>query len=303
MKNKRQFIKKLTIVVPVFLIMGCLLFFVTSFTIAHAQQSSQVEKIGSDSEQALQLQINDLSNKVTALNDMGGQIQSLTTTILSSNSSSPNESTLNEIKNITSTTNTLNSEIDSLETQVAELQDKYQSQGGIPDLVDSLQEQIADLQNKIKVSETTIGNATTTINGLNITFIMNNLELPKTGSSIQNDAQFAIKIFNSTSSAISNIDLTGTISSSKGFLGNLAAAYPKLADGAGLCSYVFYLDRSTIMHFEAFGNGKASLSLPANGSITLRPKLSLLASKDSSLPDMTVTIALAAISYDNTATK
>jgi hypothetical protein len=300
-----QLIKKLSIVIIICLIMGCFLYFITSFTISRSGQSSQVENIGSNSEQELQLQINDLSHKLSELNVIVGQIQTQTKAISTPNSSSPNERTINEIKNITSNTNNLSTEVDSLEMQLAELQNNYKSQveNNIPILLDSLQEQVTNLQNKLKATETTIGNSSTTINGLNIIFITNNLEIKTTSSSIQNDAQFAIKIFNNTNSAITNIDLTGTITSSKGFLGNLAVGYPKLADGAGLCSYVFYVDRATILHYEAFGSGKTSLSIPVNGSITLRPKLSLLAAKDNSLPAMNVNIALDTLSYDKITAK
>ena len=93
------------------------------------------------------------------------------------------------------------------------------------------------------------------------------------------------------------------ITNSRSFYEVLSANYPQLVDGAALCSYVFYIKGERVLHFEAFGNAKTSLTIPANGSITLRPKLSLLTAADEEFSSMTLHIDLKSITYDRAAVK
>jgi hypothetical protein len=54
---------------------------------------------------------------------------------------------------------------------------------------------------------------------------------------------------------------------------------------------------TNIITFEAYGS-KGSLSIPIGGSITIRPKISILAVSPNKLSPTTFTIALKAITYD-----
>jgi hypothetical protein len=125
----------------------------------------------------------------------------------------------------------------------------------------------------------------------------NNITIGPIGSVTPGTAQFAIKIVNTTGLAISNIDVTGTITGSNTYSYYLASAYPQLIDGAALCSYTYSTGGSNVISFEAYGGSKA-LSIPAGGSLTLRPKISLLAQSPYQIPVTTYNIALNAITYD-----
>jgi hypothetical protein len=65
-----------------------------------------------------------------------------------------------------------------------------------------------------------------------------------------------------------------------------------------LCSYVYYVTQGRVINFEAFGNGKTSLSIPAKSSVTIRPKITLLAGAGQHFPAATFSIALNTITYD-----
>ena len=167
----------------------------------------------------------------------------------------------------------------------------------------SLQNQVTALQGSLKAAETTIGTTSVTVNGLSVVFITNSIDIGTTGSSTPSVAQFAVKVINTTGSVLTNIDVTGTISSSQYLSGAFAPGYPQLVDGAALCSYAYSNSGSGTLHFEAYANAKAGLSIPAGGSITIRPKISFLAGTNYQLPAMTLTIALNTITYDSAATQ
>ena len=167
----------------------------------------------------------------------------------------------------------------------------------------SLQNQVTALQGSLKAAETTIGTTSVTMNGLSVVFITNSIDIGITGSSTPSVAQFAVKVINTTGSVLTNIDVTGTISSSQYLSGTFAPGYPQLVDGAALCSYACSNSGSNTLHFEAYANAKAGLSIPAGGSITIRPKISFLAGTNYQLPAMTLTIALNTITYDSAATR
>jgi hypothetical protein len=250
------------------------LFLVKSFIHANSEETSPAE-IVTASEKRLQLQINDLSSKISAINNTVTQLQSQPTVTGIPTASPANQQQIsNNIDAITADTQQLSSKIDSLQAQVATLQDK------------------------LTTADTAIGITPIILNGLSITFITNNIELEMTGAAIPSAGQFAIKIANTTSTAFTNVDITGTITSSQNLTDDLAPGYPQLADGAGLCSYVFFMTQYKIMNFEAFGVGKTALSIPAGGSIILRPKISLLAAVNEHLPAISFSLALKNITYD-----
>jgi hypothetical protein len=262
--------KRLIIIILACLVMASTLLII-SLKFANSEKVSVSELI-SASEQKMQSQINDLcgkinvlSVKISVLNDNVSQIQI--------------QSPPKEIGSLTMDTINLTTKVNSLQTQVK------------------------DLQDKLKGAETIIGAVPITLNGLSIIFITNDINIGMTGSTNPSVAQFAIKIVNTTNSALTNIDITGTIKSSQYYPDDvLASGYPQLSDGAGLCNYVYFIKNGEL-HFEAFSNAKTSLSIPAGSSITLRPKISMLTIANEKLPDTIFKIALDTITYDRAATK
>jgi|WetSurMetagenome_2_1015567.scaffolds.fasta_scaffold00944_18 hypothetical protein len=225
-------------------------------------------------EQELQPQINDLYTKVNYFSNVVSELQYQVHTGMTATSKQEDEQVSNENNIMTNNIKDLTTTVESLDTQVKALQDK------------------------LKIAETTIGAAPVTINGLSIIFITNAVITATTLSSTPNTAQFAIKITNTTDYLLSNIDVTGMISMSQFPSGSMAAGYPQIIDAAGLCSYTYFKSGSDKFKFEAYSNGKASLSIPAGSSITLRPKVSVLAAANSQLPPITFTVALNSITYD-----
>jgi outer membrane murein-binding lipoprotein Lpp len=245
-------------------------------------EDTSTTDITSTSEQELQTQINDLSNKLSAFNNIISQLRSQMKAIQTPTTTPADEEVLSDIDITTAS-------IDKLNTTVI-----------------SLQNQVTALQASLKAAETTIGTSSVTVNGLSIIFITNSIDIGMTGSTTPGVAQFAIKIINTTSSAISNVDVTGTITSSESLSGTMASAYPQLTDGAGLCSYAYStgsINGPYTLNFEAYSSSKTSLSIPAGGSITFRPKMSIMAITNYKLPATTFKLALNTITYDTVATK
>jgi hypothetical protein len=282
MKNS-ILVKTDNIKIPIIIIVVCSLialslFLVKSFVLSNSGGDS-ANQIVAASEQGLQSQINDLSGQISSLNKVVSQLQSQTKVITTQTDSQSNQVVLSKIDIMTTQNEQLTSEIDSLQAQMATMRDK------------------------LKAADTAIGTTPVNVNGLNVTFITDNIELGMTGASSPNAGQFAIKIANNTSSAFNNIDVTGTITSSQCFMGILAPGYPQLVDGTGLCSYVYYLTQDKTLNFEAYGSGKTSLSIPAGGSIIIRPKIILLTAANEHYPTATFNIALRTITYDTGTTK
>ena len=163
--------------------------------------------------------------------------------------------------------------------------------------IEALQNQIVDLQTNLIGNATNIGVTSTTINGLSVLFVTNDIDVGPTGSTTPNSAQFAIKITNTTNTVINNLDIIGTITSANNIAGYMASAYPQMTDASGLSSISFSNTTTNITVFESYGS-KGSLSIPVGGSITLRPKISFLAVSPQKLPATTFTIAIKAITYD-----
>lgn len=253
-------------------IMACSLFLVKSITSENPDEAAAAGT-AAESEQHLQSQINDLSHQLSNLNNSVSKLQPQTP------GDETNQQVLNKIDASNANINNLSAEIDSLQTEVK------------------------DLQGKIKGAETTIGSLPMTVNGLSVIFITNDIETGAIGVNNTSTTQFAVKIINNTGSNLANLDVTGTITASEGFADVLAAGYPQIIDGAGTFNYVFFMKEGQEIHFEAFGNVKTSQSIPIGGSITLRPKISLLAASGQQLPDLELNIALKTITYDKVATK
>jgi hypothetical protein len=291
--------KQIIIVILSVAIMASSLFLIVAYKPANSEAKSSSETV-STSEQRLQSQINELSIKLSAANTILSQLQSQP-----KSTGTQTASSTGKIDAVAADTKTLAALVDSLQTQVSALKaaDEKDDLNNLTAVVGSLQTQVKDLQNKLKGAETTIGSTPVTVNGLNIIFITDEIKIGITDSTSPNAAQFAIKVINTTNSALNSVDITGTITTSQNFSESFASGYPQLIDGAGLCSYVYFIKQSNIMHFEAFGNAKTSLSIPVGSSITLRPKISLLAMADGQLPPATINIALDTITYDKVTAK
>jgi outer membrane murein-binding lipoprotein Lpp len=279
--NNSISVKTNRIKIPIMVISGCSLLALTVFLVRSFILPNLVEEpsamVESTSEQRLQTQINDLSNQISSVNSSITQLQSQINSMATQIEPQANQVSLSKIDTIGSQNQILTGKIDALQAQMMTMQDN------------------------IKLASTSIGISPVNINGLSVTFITENISLGMTGASNVNFGQFAIKIANTTNTAFNNVDVTGTISSSQ-FLGSsLATGYPQLVDGSGLCSYTFYL-QNNIVNFEAFGSGKTSLSIPPGGSITLRPKISLLAAEKGYFPATNLNISLKTITYDVSST-
>ncbi len=280
-------------------VMAISLFFLKSFASGTSEQTSAASLI-SGSEQRLKSQIGDLSSKISAFNGVVSQLQGQAKSAGTAAASAAEGQIQRQIDSANAETANLAGEVDSLGTQIAELQERLKSADpkNLASEIDALKAQVAELQSKLKVAETAIGNTPVTVNGLSILFITNNIDVGVTGPTAPNSAQFAVKIINNTPTALNNIDVTGTISSTLSLSDGLAPGYPQLIDGAGLCTYVFFIRQDTQMHFEAFGNGKSNLSIAQGGSITIRPKVSVLSAAKTQLPGMSLHIALETVTFD-----
>ena len=276
---KAERIKILILIIGVCSLVAFSLFIIKSFIQANSEGVSS-DEITPASEQRLQSQIDDLSAKMSVFDSIVSQLQS---PFEGAGNQGPSPETEQQVT----------SRMDSIAADTQRLSVE----------IDSLQAQVATLHDRLEAADTDIGITPVTSNGLSITFITNNIETGMIGSSDPSMGQFSIKIANSTASAMTNVDVTGTITGSQYFSETLASGYPQLSDGSGLCSYVFFITEDRKLNFEAFGNGKTSLSIPAGGSITLRPKISLLAKANEHLPAMTFSISLKNITYDVAATK
>jgi peptidoglycan hydrolase CwlO-like protein len=172
------------IVITVAIIIACSFLVFKSCNPAKSKETSTTETAPT-SEKQLQTKIYDLSNKVSAFNNIISQLQSQIKALETPGTSPSNQPASSEIDALTASIKKLNTAVGSLQTQVTALQDSLQA------------------------AETTIGATPININGLSVIFITNNIDIGITGSSTPGVTQFAIKIINTTNSTLSNIDITG----------------------------------------------------------------------------------------------
>ncbi len=239
------------------------------------------------SAQQMQLQINALSGQVNAFNTALSQLQSQVNTTTTTTTDSPEDqqiaqeiSTLTDtLKNLTNTVTTMQKQINSNES--------------------GLLQQVEALQNGLEAASTSIGVMPVTMDGLNVSYITNNITIGMTGATLPGTAQFAVKITNTTNNPIANLDITGYITSFMPFSQNVAANYPQLVDASGLCTYSIYVGGTSTVYFEAYG-GKTGISIPAGGTVTLRPKISLLASAGNQILATSLSVSLTAMTFDIT---
>jgi hypothetical protein len=237
------------------------------------------------SEQQMQLQINALSGQVNAFNTALSQLQTQISTTPTTTTDSPEDQQIaQEISSLTDTLKNLSNTVTIMQKQI------NSNESG-------LLLQVEALQNGLEAASTSIGIMPVTMDGLNVSYIATNITVGATGATLAGTAQFAVKITNTTGNNLANLDINGYISSSNSFSTNFAPGYPQLIDGAGLCTYNFFTNGGGTLYFEAYG-GKTGLSVPAGGTITLRPKISMLALTGDQLPAVNLGITLTAITFD-----
>ena len=178
-------------------------------------------------------------------------------------------------------------EIDFLKTNIHNLGDK----------MSALEDQMQTLQDNLAGNATNIGITSQTVNGLNVLFITNNIDVGSTGPTTATSAQFALKITNNTSSIISNLDVTGLITTTVPFVSTVAAAYPQVTDGGGTATITSAYAGDKIVTYEAYSNSKTT-TIPIGGTVTIRPKITILASANNRIPATTFILSVNAITYD-----
>lgn len=238
----------------------------------------------------LQIQVNNLNSMLVAYSNSITQLESQINKQKTSTASAT-KNINGDIDDLLENLEALVTEIDGIQNQVAVLEKTTNE-------IASLQTQIDELHNDLRASMTTIGIIPVFMDDLSVIYITDRVNIMATGAETPGVIQFAIKIINNTDKVLTNIDVTGTITSSQSFAGILATGYPLMVDGAGLCSYAFSVSGSKTIHFEAYASTKTGLSIPIGGSITLRPKVTFLTMEDYSLPSMSVALSLNSISYD-----
>jgi uncharacterized protein YukE len=299
---KLQNLKKYATAKSVIIFLGCAIMVCALFLIKTLATGAPGETTGGSgalaSQQLLQARIDGLASKVAGIDQLIAKAKSEPGGTAVADYSSRIDALSSEATN-------LSNQIDLLEQKLNDVQQTVGAGDvqGLSDSVKQLQSQVAQLQDRLKVAETSLGNTPVTVDGLAIVFITNNVEIGETGPSTPGSGQFAIKIVNTTASTITNVDVTGNIITSQYIFDALASAYPQIVDGAGLCTYTSFIKQDKAIHFEAFGNGKTALSIPAGGSITLRPKISVLAAANEKLPDLALSLSLETISFDRVPAK
>ena len=238
------------------------------------------------SDQQLQSEINTLSIQVNAFNTAVSQLQSQINTTIT-----PATTTTTEDSQIAASISSLTDNIKNLNSTIATMQKQINSNEN------GLLQQVEALQNSLQAAATNIGVLPVTLNGLSVSYITNNITIGITGATLPGTAQFAVKITNTTTNAITNLDVTGYITSSMPFSPSIAVTYPQVVDATGLCTYNIYIGGTSTVYFEAYG-GKTSISIPAGGTVTIRPKISLLASTGNQIPATTLSVSLTAITFD-----
>lgn len=238
------------------------------------------------STQVLQSEINSLSTQVNAFNAAVSQMQSQI-----NSQTTPATTTTTEDPQVAASISSLRDNIKNLNNTITTIQEQINSNES------GLLQQVEALQSSLQAAATSIGVLPVTLNGLSVSYIENNITLGITGTTLPGTAQFAVKITNTTANTITNLDITGYITSSMPFSPSIAATYPQVIDATGLCTYNIYLGGTSTVYIEAYG-GKTSISIPAGGTVTLRPKISLLASTGNQIPATTLSVSLTAITFD-----
>jgi len=161
--------------------------------------------------------------------------------------------------------------------------------------------QFNDLSSRVQILEaanaakaTTIGATPTTINGLAVTILIGSAYLAAAPGSTASQAQLAVKIVNTNTYSLSNLDIFGTISLLP-YPTQFGLGYPQLQDEALVVNYVaINYNAKGAVTFEAGSTpNKTPITLAAGQSLTLRPVLQVAFS-----PAATATLSITEITYD-----
>lgn len=156
---------------------------------------------------------------------------------------------------------------------------------------DDLSNQVQALQKANAANSTVIGATPTSIDGLSVTFLISSAYISS------GYAQLSVKISNTNTYSITNLDIVGALTlSSHPPNGSLVT----IADGANAVVYNVSYDGAGIANFEIYSTNNGSvtpITIPAGGSITLRPKLGITPTLGATA-SINVTIAIATIAYD-----
>jgi outer membrane murein-binding lipoprotein Lpp len=200
-----------------------------------AKSSTTTTGTISISNQKLQTKIDDLSSQVNVFNSLISKFQSRLNVL-----ETPPTSTTTTTPTITEPDPTV---IDNMTAKIEKLTTQIRL----------LQYDMLALQENLKGNTTNIGTNSMYVNGLDVTFITNGINVGITDSSIPGTVQFAIKITDLSNSIVSNLDVTGTITSSENISSNIAAGYPQITDAAALCTMAYSNTSSNTINFEAYG--------------------------------------------------
>jgi hypothetical protein len=216
----------------ILILIVCTILILQSF---RAKSSTTTTGTISISNQELQTQIDDLSSQVNVFSSLIPKLQSRLSVL-----ETPVTTTTTTTPTITEPDPTV---IDDMTTKIEKLTTQIRL----------LQDDMLALQENLKGNATNIGTNSMYVNGLDVTFITNGINVGITGSSIPGTAQFAIKITNLSNSIVSNLDVTGTITSSENISSTIAAGYPQLTDASILCTMAYSNTSSNTINFEAYG--------------------------------------------------
>ena len=224
----------------------------------------------------LQVQVASITNQIANLNPLGSTVATLQSQLSS-----------------------IGSRLNDLQSTVENLPQTNTNLTPITESITALQEQVKTLLAN-QSANTVIGTTPVIVNGLSVVFITNNVYLESSNAITAKTVQLSVKITNANSFAVKNVDITGVISFSPVLTGT-AAGYPILVDASGTTNYTYYYGSGLSIVFECYNQTinkvVSTISIPANTSITLRPRITVLGSTTAT-PASSVVISLTTIAYD-----
>jgi hypothetical protein len=218
-----------------------------------------------------------------------------------------------KINAISQNPNTDRDTIAKLQTQVSNLANNYNNMltkldkhikemdsSSIITQLSNLQEAVNRLE-KTQSSSVSIGKKSVTLDGLSITYIIKSLHFETIGPSALSTGIFAVKVANTGSTTINNVDIVGKVEFSDE-LDDIVPGLPTIACPGGIVNYNGNYDGEDTLTFEAYNwvNNRAvtNISIASGSSYTFRPRIALQAKPDESMRDITSTISLISIHYD-----
>jgi len=240
---------------------------------------------------AVTSQLAALSGKVDAqgaqMSGLSAQLAATSSSVATlSNSVSANQASIGSIQ----------SAVQAAQGQLAAIQPVNPADvAGLKQTVSGLSARVAELEKQTSGGGLVAGGQSTTVNGLQVTSLINNVAVGLGAKTVP----LAIRIANVNAFAVNKVDIAGTITLSAVI--QFSAGYPTVSDGAGAVGYVTTFSASTtqVIGFEAYATpAGAAISIPAGGSITLRPVVTLGATAPVIGYTSTFTLAITAIAFD-----